>query len=1014
MKKLNLILPRQDSFIYTAGFLFMILLLPSVLAGDATAQPVVKIYPKTIRLEKGKTRTITATAFDQSGNFMPNQIYNYSVFSGSSSSVSISKNVEGNTEDNNSRYSNNLGEITGLATGQIQIVASVNGVQSSPATVTVVDSAVAPFAVIKGDNETETGDTIRVRVGEALEVDAESSEGVNLAEWFWGDGDQTNDLISATHAYLKAGTYQLKLRVTNSSGQSHESSVSVIVSEHPAATRIFQVANLTELLEAYNQCAGGEHIVIPAGTILDGSIELPAREFSDFVTIRSSAKMPDLAVRVKPDQPGLVIFRGTYTNETPVTIKNKANKIRFSGVKFEPFPGTPDFYANYYLLEIGEAFGQKVPEDNPSKIILQHCVVNPPDDVQVVHAVLNDGYKVSILSSWLGNIKTFGSQDSQAVFGLDGRGAHVYNNTYFEAVSESIIYGGSNNRIDGMVPTNIEFRRCFFTKRTSWRTAARNSVGDSINEKNLFETKNARRLYVEGSIFTNHWDALRSQYNAIVLKSSADKPGSGQGVPWAVSEEIVFENNRISHVNGGFSIVRDAPSGSVSFDTLKPQHIKIINVLLDDMTIGRWGEHRTWAFYTNGVDDFQMKNVSIIDSIDTTDELKETAMTLTTVGSLRLEVINSIIPLNYYGIRNSCAEGIGSLNIATSRWFDPVTHSSCDARAGTFGSSWKMVGNVFPLMRSSHHAGAYPANNSYPQNYSEIGMRAYRRCDISWQTDLCESDINDFALNADSAYKNKGIDNTEPGIDTELLTKRLRCTTGGDTRQCIAGGSGTATTPTPTPNPTPTVTPTPTQNPEPAPFPGPAASEIPGVIEAENFDRGGEGIAYHDRLGFTESVVYRNQPPEKVDIQARSDVSGGYVVTEAVAGEWLAYTISVRKTGMYNLEVRYASEMREGTFHIELDEQNITGALTLSPAVNQGTFSNATKKVKLPSGKHTLKLVIDHNTVNPFTRRLSEASAVFDSIIIRYAKSDYESSGGVKEAIFGTVFDKSISNAFIP
>jgi hypothetical protein len=110
-----------------------------------------------------------------------------------------------------------------------------------------------------------------------------------------------------------------------------------------------------------------------------------------------------------------------------------------------------------------------------------------------------------------------------------------------------------------MVPTNIEFRRCFFTKRTDWRINIRNSVGDSINVKNLFETKNARRMYVEGSVFTNHWDALRSQYDAIVLKSSADVPNSGQGVPWAVSEEIVFENNRLSHINGGLGIVRDRP-----------------------------------------------------------------------------------------------------------------------------------------------------------------------------------------------------------------------------------------------------------------------------------------------------------------------------------------------------------------------------------------------------------------------------------------------------------------------
>lgn len=1010
MKNTNLKQTPRVNIYSRAAFLCALFFILLNCAASASAQAIVKIYPKTIRLDKGKTRTVTATAFDASGNFMPNQIYTFSVSSGNTTIAAINKNVEGNTEGNNSRYSDNLGEITGLAAGQITVTASVNGVGSSPAIVTIVDPAANPQAIIKGDNEAENDNTIRVRTGEALEVNGESSQGVNLAEWFWGDGDRTNDLLSATHAYLKAGTYQLKLRVTNSGGQSNETVVSVIVTDQPPPTRILNASNLNELLSAYNQCVGGEHIVIPAGTILQGSIELPARNFSDFVTIRSSAAMPDLAVRVSPQQPGLVVFRGTYTNEVPVTIKNRAAKIRFAGVKFEPFPGTPDYYKNYYLLQIGEFFSQNSPDDNPTKIILEHCVVNPPDNVQVVHAILNDGYKVSILSSWLGNIKTYGSQDSQAVFSLDGRGAHVYNNTFFEAASESIIYGGSNNRIDAMVPTNIEFRRCFFTKRTDWRTNNLNSVGETINAKNLFETKNARRMYIEGSIFTNHWDALRSQVQAIVIKSAADKPNSGAGVPWAVSEDIVFENNRLSHINGGFAVVRDSPYGTVSFDTLKPQHIKLLNVLLDDMTIGRWGDFRTWSFYTNGVDDFHIEHVSIIDSIDNLDQPLEMAMFLGSVNSQRLEILNSVIPLNLYGLGNSCAEGKDGLNVASSRWFDPATNTSCAARTGEYGSNWKMEGNILPTMRSSNYTAPYPANNYFTQTYAGINMQAYRRCGDSWQSDPCETNISDFALRADSAFKNKATDTTDPGIDATLLAERVRCTSDGDSRSCITNGSGINPTPTPTPTvtptpiPTPTITPTPTVTPTPiaqaGPFPGLMPKEIPGIIEAENFDRGGEGTAYHDITGLTGSSVYRNQPTESVDIQKRTFASGGYAVMEAAAGEWLNYTLKIRKAGTYRLNVRYASEFRDGTFHIEIDNQNVTGSMQVIPTGNWGIFRNLSRRVILPAGQHVLRLVIDTNSVDPQTGQTSDVTANFDSIIIRAAQSDYDGDGASNPTVF--------------
>ena len=146
---------RPDSIFYKTTLIFAFLMLPLIFAADAAAQTVVKIYPKTIRLDKGKTRTITATAFDASGNFIPNQVYNYSVTAGNASAAAINKNVEGNTEGNNSRYSNNIGEITGLAAGQIAVTATVNGVQSTPAIVTIVDPAAPPLAVIKGDNEAE-------------------------------------------------------------------------------------------------------------------------------------------------------------------------------------------------------------------------------------------------------------------------------------------------------------------------------------------------------------------------------------------------------------------------------------------------------------------------------------------------------------------------------------------------------------------------------------------------------------------------------------------------------------------------------------------------------------------------------------------------------------------------------------------------------------------------------------------------------------------------------------------
>ena len=58
---------------------------------------------------------------------------------------------------------------------------------------------------------------------------------------------------------------------------------------------------------------------------------------------------------------------------------------------------------------------------------------------------------------------------------------------------------------------------------------------------------------------------------------------------------------------------------------------------------------------------------------------------------------------------------------------------------------------------------------------------------------------------------------------------------------------------------------------------------IPGTFEAEDFDRGGEGVAYHDNVPGNAGGQYR--PNEDVDIIVSSDsAGGGFVVNNFETG----------------------------------------------------------------------------------------------------------------------------------
>lgn len=87
---------------------------------------------------------------------------------------------------------------------------------------------------------------------------------------------------------------------------------------------------------------------------------------------------------------------------------------------------------------------------------------------------------------------------------------------------------------------------------------------------------------------------------------------------------------------------------------------------------------------------------------------------------------------------------------------------------------------------------------------------------------------------------------------------------------------------------------------------------IPGKVEAEDFDNGGEGVAYHDTTAQNTLGFYRLD--EGVDIARCTDAGRGYNIGSLFTGEWLQYSVNVATTGTYDLHVRVATKMMENIF----------------------------------------------------------------------------------------------------
>lgn len=140
------------------------------------------------------------------------------------------------------------------------------------------------------------------------------------------------------------------------------------------------------------------------------------------------------------------------------------------------------------------------------------------------------------------------------------------------------------------------------------------------------------------------------------------------------------------------------------------------------------------------------------------------------------------------------------------------------------------------------------------------------------------------------------------------------------------------------------------------------AAPIPGTVEAENYDIGGQGVAYNDTDPTNNGGAYR--AAEAVDIEGTTDAGFGFNVGWTVPGEWIEYLVDVTP-GTYDIEVRVASAVDGGTLHIEFDGTDVTGPISFpGTGAWQSWTTVRAEGVTLNGGVQTMRLSIDGGEFN--------------------------------------------------
>ena len=139
-------------------------------------------------------------------------------------------------------------------------------------------------------------------------------------------------------------------------------------------------------------------------------------------------------------------------------------------------------------------------------------------------------------------------------------------------------------------------------------------------------------------------------------------------------------------------------------------------------------------------------------------------------------------------------------------------------------------------------------------------------------------------------------------------------------------------------------------------------TRLPGRIEAEHYDLGCDGYAYHDIDGFNEGGQFRS---DGVDIEIAYDEVQGHNIGWLRDGEWINYTVEIAETREYVLELRVASAGDGSIMHVELDGVDVSGPIVIANTGTWQSWVSITKSgVPLTEGRHEFRIVIDDGDFN--------------------------------------------------
>ncbi len=141
-----------------------------------------------------------------------------------------------------------------------------------------------------------------------------------------------------------------------------------------------------------------------------------------------------------------------------------------------------------------------------------------------------------------------------------------------------------------------------------------------------------------------------------------------------------------------------------------------------------------------------------------------------------------------------------------------------------------------------------------------------------------------------------------------------------------------------------------------APYTG-AVPQVPGTVQAANYDTGGQGVAYSVNSVNGTADSYRT---DGVDLETTGDTTdttgtgAGYDLGWTSSGQWYRYTVDAAGAGTYTVSLRLASPNGvTDALHANLAGANLSGDINAPGTGGWQDWTTVTATVTLPAGTQT-------------------------------------------------------------